>query len=1073
MLSIVEPSSAVAKVTSCLYPDLLGGHEGNFAVDDNGREECCRWCGSGSDDGGGAAGGGGAVQAQERLQCDSCLKSMCERCVERNFGAAELDRIKLDKLYGGWTCYCCDASSLHDHQSWLMRLITCAVSEKEEKRKRQNRKKRLRQKEKKRQDDCQQAGERAAAGAVGAGAGAGNAAKRTGLVSDLPGDWSVLGPWRVQDWSTKVSKQTESLSSETFEVSGRKWRIVLSGPSRNEAGYVGLFLGCPQSPEPLGCQNRARFILSIINQSTAAKSENYDSQEYEHAFDETQDWGLTKFLDASTLENPVSGFINVKDDSVMVAVYVQNLPDETSSKVISLKLRRTDLENDAEPRVLEIRRDAKLQLLFQQFAKLEGGSVSSDIYKFTANSRPVSSSSTADELKLESGDEICVRLNTWKLEKEQERIKKKEEKAAEEERRKRRKEIVKESAIMNALKKKQQAAAAVIELPKADKESTSTKAKDKQAQAVAMVDPDACAVSPVVVSDDGAVAATAPLPSTAETGMETDTHRDTDTGSPPSPTTPTPDGIIVVEVQDLSGVSTKFKIRRTQTIKKVVTYLEDHGVVEGAAQQRYLLNGREIDINLTPDDINLGPNDVICVAPPGSHDTVTGTEDATATSDPRSTQHARNGNGNGSTKSSPLSPKKPTDEEIPLTAAQKTKAAAEAADAQLDRERQERQDRRQRGKAAKLEREAAVKLEQEHREKANAEKLQQLAMARALAVQRRTEERARKKQAHGREVAAKRAEKKVEFAAVLKQTSAIQLDASIDEEALDQATACFEKLRRLAVSLRDDSAVLAAENQLAGIDRLVKQRRRRLCEVVGMQARARGLVERRHFLARREAAVTIQAAHRRHIAAQHYAVMLMLSSSASQHSDVGNHDSAASSSSESSFVSEPGGPAFEPRSSPVSPLWSPAKPGARMTDTDSAWAPTAAVQLRTDLADVSLDGLLSQLGLESLGPVLEENEVDVEALALMAPDDFMELGIDEFGTDAITGKLAELRHFPAAAELLQGRGDVAAHAVSPGASALRQFFRTGGRQCLAMSEREILAVFAEAQQLEGEQRSAF
>jgi hypothetical protein len=104
--------------------------------------------------------------------------------------------------------------------------------------------------------------------------------------------------------------------------------------------------------------------------------------------------------------------------------------------------------------------------------------------------------------------------------------------------------------------------------------------------------------------------------------------------------------------------------------------------------------------------------------------------------------------------------------------------------------------------------------------------------------------------------------------------------------------------------------------------------------------------------------------------------------------------------------------------------------------------------------------------------VLEENEVDVEALALMAPDDYKELGIDRIGTDAITGKLAELqcRHFPAATEL-QGRSD-ATREAGPGASVLRQFLRADGRQCLAMSEREILAVFAEAQQLEGEQRSA-
>lgn len=262
MLSIVEPSSAVSKVTSCLYPDLLGGTEGKFATDADGRELRCRWCGE-------------QRAPEARVQCDTCCKCICEDCVVRNFGPDELARVREDKAReeGGWKCYCCDNLSLAEHQSWLMRLISCAASEKEEKRKRQNRRKRLRQKEKKRTDlpDPAEADDRDSAS---------NVSKRTGLVSELPGsDWAVLGPWRVDDWAAKVSKQTESLCSETYEVGERKWRVVLSGPSRNETGYVGLFLGCPESPEPLGCQNRARFILSIINQSTDVNAENYDSQE--------------------------------------------------------------------------------------------------------------------------------------------------------------------------------------------------------------------------------------------------------------------------------------------------------------------------------------------------------------------------------------------------------------------------------------------------------------------------------------------------------------------------------------------------------------------------------------------------------------------------------------------------------------------------------------------------------------------------------------------------------------------------------------------------------------------------
>ena len=68
------------------------------------------------------------------------------------------------------------------------------------------------------------------------------------------------------------------------------------------------------------------------------------------------------------------------------------------------------------------------------------------------------------------------------------------------------------------------------------------------------------------------------------------------------------------------------------------------------------------------------------------------------------------------------------------------------------------------------------------------------------------------------------------------------------------------------------------------------------------------------------------------------------------------------------------------------------------------------------LAAVPVEDFLSQLGLESLGPVLAENEVDVEALALMAPDDFDELGIDPSAQVRVHGKLAELRDTAAGLE---------------------------------------------------------
>lgn len=629
---------------------------------------------------------------------------------------------------------------------------------------------------------------------------------------------------------------------------------------------------------------------------------------YEHAFDETQDWGLTKFLDVSTLESPANGFI--KDDSLLVAVYVQNLPDETSCKACTLCLQRTDVEGQSEARTFQIRRDCKLQLLMDQFAKLDAGvdgcvSYSSDLYKFTANGRPVNPISTAEELELKDNDLICVRVNTWKLEKEQERSRRKEEKAAEEERKKRRKE----NAIMNALKRKQGT-------------QTGGGSKPKPAKAK---------------SASSAVATAIPEP--------TGSHEDHD-GSKSANSS----DIVVVEVQDLTGNSTKFKIRRSQHLKKVSDWIETHrdrdkSASKGSAQHRYLLNGKEIDVNSTPDEIGLKESDVIHVAPlsPGKstqdHDSDVSSQSSTSV----------------------------VDEDSAQARAEAKKQAKAAMDAQLERERRQRQQMQAEKQRLAREREEAAKAEEEHRERANAEKREAVLKRQEAAAKRRMEERQRKKEARERLAASRRAEK-----------------------------------QRVSV---------------------------------GLQARARGAAERRKFNKKRHATIKMQAWWRQRA----------------------RNDPRSASSSDSS-TSERGG-TFESRSSPVSPLWSPAKPvvSATRATEDSAWvSTTSSVQ---HLAAVPVEEFLSQLGLESLGPVLAENEVDVEALALMAPDDFDELGIDPSAQVRVHGKLAELRD-TAAQVSAAGNEATATPQDIEAAALLRQFLRSTP-QCLRLPHDEILAIFAE------------
>lgn len=586
---------------------------------------------------------------------------------------------------------------------------------------------------------------------------------------------------------------------------------------------------------------------------------------------------------------------------------MQNLPDETSCAACTLRLQRTDVEEQPEARTFQIRRDCKLQVLMDQFAKVDAGvdgcvSYSSDLYKFTANGRPVNPISTADELELKDNDLICVRVNTWKLEKEQERSRRKEEKAAEEERKKRRKE----NAIMSALKRKQGAQSGDGSKSKPTKASKST-------------------------SSAGAV----PEPAVSQEDPN---------GSKPAESS----DIVVVEVQDLTGTSTKFKIRRSQHLKKVSDWIESHrdrdkSAGKGSAQHRYLLNGKQIDVNSTPDEIGLKESDVIHVAPlsPGNstqdHDSDVSSQSSTSV----------------------------VDEDSAQARAEAKKQAKAAMDAQLERDRLQRQQMQAEKQRLAREREEAAKAEAERRQRANAEKREAVLKRQEAAAKRRMEERQRKKEAREQIVASRRAEK-----------------------------------QRVSV---------------------------------GMQARARGAAQRRIFSKKRHAAIKIQAWWRQRA----------------------RNDPRSASSSDSS-VSERRG-TFESRSSPVSPLWSPAKPvvSATRTTQEPAWvSTTSSVQ---HLAAVPVEEFLSQLGLESLGPVLAENEVDVEALALMAPDDFDELGIDPSAQVRVHGKLAELRDTAAQVSA----GNQATPQGIDAAALLRQFLRSTGVECLRLPPTEILAIFAD------------
>ena len=360
----------------------------------------------------------------------------------------------------------------------------------------------------------------------------------------------------------------------------------------------------------------------------------------------------------------------------------------------------------------------------------------------------------------------------------------------------------------------------------------------------------------------------------------------------------------------------------------MVDYLENHEIVKDAAQQTYTVNGKVIDITSTPADLSLGEGDVVCVAPTQQ----TGDDDSPVDHTPATRTKSATAKG----------------EQKRIEEEKAAKAAAE-----LDREREEKLAKQKREKLERQEREAAAKAEAEDVLRRNAEKREQMLKRQEEAAKRRQAEKRRKKEQHEREAAAKRAKRQVELAAVLESVSKLCLDASADDETLGHGRTMCEKLAQLGRSVKDEAAVATASRHLSSIERLGKERakleRKRQRVVVGLQRRVRAAAAaRRRMQAKAEEPAK---------------------------SDTTGSDFESCSSDEAQAHAADGA---DPHSSPVSPLWSPAKPVDRVAEESP-----------------SLDGLLSQLGLQSLGPVLEENEVDVEALALMAPDDFAELGIGD------------------------------------------------------------------------------
>lgn len=95
---IIDCSACDNKLTKCRAHPLLNVpmcsgcwdsyHLGEFIIEDE-NEKYCRWCGEGG----------------RLVLCESCPKSFCIECIQRNFGEAEKCRIL--QLEDRWSCFLC------------------------------------------------------------------------------------------------------------------------------------------------------------------------------------------------------------------------------------------------------------------------------------------------------------------------------------------------------------------------------------------------------------------------------------------------------------------------------------------------------------------------------------------------------------------------------------------------------------------------------------------------------------------------------------------------------------------------------------------------------------------------------------------------------------------------------------------------------------------------------------------------------------------------------------------------------------------------------------------------------
>uniref|UniRef100_A0A0V0H703 Putative ovule protein n=1 Tax=Solanum chacoense TaxID=4108 RepID=A0A0V0H703_SOLCH len=116
--------------------------------------------------------------------------------------------------------------------------------------------------------------------------------------------------WTVE----KFSRLNVKKYSDVFDIGGYKWRILIF-PKGNDVDYLSMYLDVADAATlPTGWSRHAKFSLAVVNQIHGKFTLR---KETEHLFTaKEKDWGFTKFLPPTELNDPGKGFL--VDDKVII-----------------------------------------------------------------------------------------------------------------------------------------------------------------------------------------------------------------------------------------------------------------------------------------------------------------------------------------------------------------------------------------------------------------------------------------------------------------------------------------------------------------------------------------------------------------------------------------------------------------------------------------------------------------------------------------------------------------------------------------------------------------------------------